>query len=110
MIKTGAIIGRVILKNIVTTESIIDKLSPQERAMGDYRPGRFAWVLEKAVVFEEPIPAKGKLSIWDFDMDDEEDLGDYGDGDDEPNGDGPRGREADYAERERMDYYQRYLK
>lgn len=38
--------------------------TPQERAFGDYAPGRFAWVLEGAVKLHEPIPAKGALRLW----------------------------------------------
>ncbi len=35
-----------------------------ELAFGDYTPGRWAWVLSdiKAI---EPIPAKGRLGLWD---------------------------------------------
>lgn len=29
--------------------------------------GVYNWVLSNAVLFSEPIPAKGKLSFWDFD-------------------------------------------
>lgn len=31
------------------------------------RKGVYNWVLSNAVLFSEPIPAKGKLSFWDFD-------------------------------------------
>jgi len=38
----------------------------QERAFGDYSPGRWAWVLEDVKAFPEPIPAKGALGLWEW--------------------------------------------
>ena len=29
---------------------------------------KYAWQLEDVEVFEEPIEAKGKLSLWEFDI------------------------------------------
>lgn len=72
----GAIIGKVNLVEIVSTESIRDSLSAQERAFGDYRDGRWAWRCEDAALLFLPIKVKGKLSLWDYDMDDDEDLAD----------------------------------
>jgi hypothetical protein len=37
-----------------------------EYHFGDYTPGRWAWILEDIKPIK-PIPAKGKLSIWDWD-------------------------------------------
>lgn len=41
-------------------------LDPQERAFGDYSPGRFAWLLSDIKMLPEPIPAKGALSLWEW--------------------------------------------
>lgn len=38
----------------------------QEVAFGDYSPGRYAWLLRDPVMFSEPIPAKGALSLWQW--------------------------------------------
>jgi hypothetical protein len=38
-----------------------------EYCFGDYSPGRFAWILDNVEPLKEPIPAKGKLSLWEFD-------------------------------------------
>lgn len=38
-----------------------------EYCFGDYSPGRFAWILDNIYPLKEPIPAKGKLSLWEFD-------------------------------------------
>lgn len=39
-----------------------------ELLFGDYTPGRFAWLLDNVEIFKEPIPAKGKLSLWEFEI------------------------------------------
>lgn len=42
-------------------------LSPEEWAFGDYNAGRFAWRLENIRPLTEAIPAKGALSLWEWD-------------------------------------------
>ncbi len=43
------------------------KLTDQERAFGDYSPGRFAWLLDNIRALPEPVPAKGQLGLWQLD-------------------------------------------
>jgi hypothetical protein len=68
----GAIIGEVRLVDVLRIEDtglppeVLDKLSLEERAFGDYRAGRFAWMLEDSVMWEEAISATGKLGLWEF--------------------------------------------
>lgn len=38
----------------------------RERAFGDYTPGRFAFRLASARAYHEPIPARGKLGLWEW--------------------------------------------
>ncbi len=40
---------------------------PQEAICGLYQEGRYAWILEDVEPLEEPIPAKGRLQIWNYD-------------------------------------------
>ncbi|RYE53990.1 MAG: hypothetical protein EOP48_13220 [Sphingobacteriales bacterium] len=42
-------------------------ISKQEESFGDYSPNRYAWLLSNPILFDKPTPAKGKLSIWEFD-------------------------------------------
>ena len=63
-IARGAIIGRVVLKNIHRTEEIAPTLTALERLYGDYTPGRWAWELTEAEMFE-PIPWKGALGLFE---------------------------------------------
>lgn len=84
----GAIIGKVNLVDTVQFESFYQDesitkdmkldsgylpggggyvLSHQERAFGDYSPGRYGWLLSDPVMFETPVPCNGQLGIWKFD-------------------------------------------
>ena len=45
------------------------ELTDKEYAFGDYTPGRWGWLLSDPVLFNEPIPAKGKLGLWEYDLD-----------------------------------------
>ena len=42
------------------------RISGQEFAFGSYEAGRFAWIFEDLKPLPEPIPAKGKLGLWEF--------------------------------------------
>ena len=45
------------------------KQNPAEYAFGNYEPGRYAWVMKDAVLFDKPIPAKGKQGLWNWEDD-----------------------------------------
>lgn len=66
-----AIIGKAILVNCVQIDAItaelIKKQRPDEYAFGNFTPGRYAWVMKDAVLFDEPIPAGGKQGLWNWD-------------------------------------------
>ena len=49
------------------TPEFVANLSEQEKAFGDYTPGRFAWILEDVRRFEKPVPAKGMQGLWNWD-------------------------------------------
>ena len=44
------------------------KQNKQEYICGDYKIGRFAWILEKMELIQPKIEAKGKLNIWNFEI------------------------------------------
>lgn len=70
----GSIIGKVFLKDIFSTEWVVQNLEaldpyhnwPQELAFDDYGPQRFAWRLENARTFDFVLPVKGSLGLWDY--------------------------------------------
>ena len=63
----GAVVGTVEIVDCVPVEDVVDGLTERERALGDYSPGRWAWVLKNPVMFDTPIPAKGKQGWWEWD-------------------------------------------
>lgn len=44
----------------------IKKTNYQEYLCGDYKEGRYAWILENIEPLSIPIKAKGQLNIWNF--------------------------------------------
>jgi hypothetical protein len=40
--------------------------SDQEHIFGDFRTGRYAWILEDIKPLAEPIPATGKQGLWEW--------------------------------------------
>jgi hypothetical protein len=70
----GALIGKVLLTDVVPvdalflSDSLINKLSMEERAFGDYTRGRYAWMLEEPVAFADPIRINGSLGLWDYEL------------------------------------------
>ena len=68
----GAIIGSVMLDDVVPVENLrlpdpeLARLTLEEKAFGDYAAGRFAWLLSQPVSFEQPIPVKGTLGLWNY--------------------------------------------
>jgi activating signal cointegrator 1 len=70
----GAIIGKVQLTDIIKVQSlhmsdaVINQLTMEERAFGDYSNGRYVWVLEEPELFTKPVKIKGTLGLWNFEL------------------------------------------
>ena len=62
----GAVIGTVEIVDCVPVEEIAATLTERERLLGDYSPGRWAWVLQNPVIFPAPIPARGMQGWWNW--------------------------------------------
>ncbi len=71
----GYIIGKVILTDVTrigtgslinTSDEMMNKLTMEEKAFGDYTPGRFAWLLQHAIAFKTLLGARGSLTLWEF--------------------------------------------
>lgn len=61
----GAVIATARIVTILHTEECT-AISDNERAFGDYRMGRYAWILRDVEVLPKPIPARGALSLWEW--------------------------------------------
>lgn len=82
---TGAVIAKAVLTDVWSinrpygVNGLVERLSldsrrancwggymPDEYHFGDYSDGRFAWQLDDVVQLQEPVPAKGQLSLWNW--------------------------------------------
>lgn len=68
----GAIIGEAVLENVLRVEALpltpaaLERFTLEERAFGDYSGGRWAWMLRNAVMWDNPVPATGRLGLWEW--------------------------------------------
>ncbi len=61
---TGAVVGMAFLTRCnLITEDFVAKLTPMERALGDFTLGRYAWEFHGRVPLDSPIPAKGMQGL-----------------------------------------------
>jgi hypothetical protein len=63
----GFIIATGVLVDCIPTERVPSQLGAAngwEWSLGDYTPGRWAWVFEQVTKLEKPIPFRGALSMW----------------------------------------------
>ncbi len=53
---------------IYMTKDYIENMKKdhQEYICGEYKEGRYAWILENIKPLKKPIPAQGKLNIWEY--------------------------------------------
>lgn len=66
---TGAVVGTAILTRCnLITEDFLAKLTPMERALGDFSLGRYAWEFHAMVPVDPPIPVKGAQGLWNWDV------------------------------------------
>ena len=68
-IKPGYILCKCILEDCIPmTDEFIDYINNEtnESDYGRYSNERFAWKLKLVEVLDEPLPAKGKLGIWNY--------------------------------------------
>ena len=68
----GAIIGEVEVSDCVPMEELRNGpyARPGEMAFGDWSDGRYGWLLSNPVLYEKPIPAAGKLGLWEWEAPD----------------------------------------
>ena len=61
----GAVIAVVTLLDV---QSICLENQPAEPefSFGDYTPGRFAWILSDVHRLTAPVPARGRLGLWEW--------------------------------------------
>lgn len=64
LLPRGVIIATCTLTDCVPTSKFGGR-DFLDSAFGDFTPGRFAWILTDVRRLDEPIPARGRLGLWD---------------------------------------------
>lgn len=64
----GAVLATCRLVECLRTIDV-DCLSDQERAFGDYTPGRYAWVFQDIKALPAPVPFRGAQSLFEWPTD-----------------------------------------
>jgi hypothetical protein len=61
---TGCVLGYGYFQGSIRTDDA--NVSRQERDLGDWSPGRYAWRITDLHIFTEPVPATGKQGLWEW--------------------------------------------
>jgi hypothetical protein len=65
----GAVISTCNLVDCIKmTTEFIESIKSPELDFGVYEAGRYAWILANVKPLEKPIPAKGALSLWEWEV------------------------------------------
>ena len=61
----GAVIAVAVLIDIQSI-TLENRPTEPEYSFGDYAPGRCAWMLQNVYRLPDPIPARGRLGLWEW--------------------------------------------
>jgi hypothetical protein len=64
----GQVIAIALLNSIVRLPSAAHAITEQERAFGNYADGRYAWIFSEVHPLPVPLPARGSLGLWQWDV------------------------------------------
>ena len=64
----GFIIAKCNLVDCIPTDNLTQAQIGTDWPFGEFGLGRFGWILEDSELLPEPIPAKGRLGLWEFDL------------------------------------------
>jgi hypothetical protein len=64
----GAILGLVYVTNTLPTKKLRQSVDQYNRAFGDWTDGRFAWIISHGLRFLDPVPARGRQRLWDWEV------------------------------------------
>lgn len=63
----GAAVATVQFNGALPTDAVFD-LSDEEAAFGNFAVGRFAWLLSEPRLIDPPVPARGRLGVWEWEV------------------------------------------
>lgn len=61
----GAVVATADLVRVDRTSDVMHSTTPIEYHLGDYFPGRFAWILENVVPLPEPFHVRGRQGLFE---------------------------------------------
>jgi len=64
----GSIIGKITLVDVKEYVDEVDFKADQDKHLASSSFERFGFILNNPIRFKNPIPAKGKLSFWEFEL------------------------------------------
>lgn len=64
----GNILGEVTLVDCILVDELMDALLNKENPLvyGKDHVGIYAWKLSDPIIYDNPIPVKGKLGLWNY--------------------------------------------
>lgn len=64
----GYVIGEATISDCIQIEELLHTpyCTEREVALGDWSKGRYGWILEDPVLYDQPIPARGQLGLWNW--------------------------------------------
>lgn len=65
---TSSIIATCRIGDVKRTEELIDKISNQEFAFGNYEPNRYGWILDDLNLIKPIEGVKGMLGFWNYNV------------------------------------------
>jgi hypothetical protein len=66
-IPRGVIVATCILMDCAPTDDVDTwNLTDEERAFGNFSPGRYGWFLANITPLDPPIPATGRQGLWEW--------------------------------------------
>lgn len=66
VVATCELVECVLIEDHSTDWGLRWPITEQERAFGDYTPGRYAWLLADVQPLATPVPARGALGLWNW--------------------------------------------
>lgn len=65
---TGAILGKATLSEVKKYMTAEEHAKDREKHCASSQYGQYGFILKEVQRLSKPIPAKGKLNFWDFDL------------------------------------------
>lgn len=62
----AAIVGEVTIVDTCLAVEAVEQINQEEKKLGDFSTGRYAWKLADPVAYDSPRPCKGSIGLWEY--------------------------------------------